>query len=1253
MPETPLFDKLRKTQTSLFEGMRRKQETARLIPTAEDEALEEDWTLPVVGAIGLAAMPVYGVAVGVATGVGALVGEVASVGAGKLAGQIDPRLELPTYLATGILHAATAEKWLFDAFTKAPRQLPKFWKKEFELATKKGILPKQFTDDYANIISKMDMGDTKAKEQLINIFKQEAYEEKIAKVGKHLEKLAKVTPPKVTESIEKVIKKLKKKRFLEDKDYQHLARIAKEDAVMEYTTKFAETRNNIINKVANEKWQAHEMKDVMETIIRDGGISPKYKFASPELAKEFFRRHPNLRVSKAVSANLVKIADDFGYANLNEMVSKIYHTPNSTIFKRRAATELAPEFKRIYNDEVLLRIAEKESDYLFKLHGKTTGFEEGRLLKQKHIEALRRAEDTLPAKLVIREVTSLKKAVSQLLKVIQKPVKDTAKLDRLREVYNSKLANYQAAVKVKTGLALINTRLKSALGMKGEYGEQLNNLLTPLFPKTKMIKGIPQQIRKPLKKLDESMFMFLSRKYNDEFSIGADILLKKYDAMLKTFPFQQRDFLTLTLKQAKDLDDFVRTFKFVAKNDLYVTIKADKMLVKTLAKTINRSAQTTVPKIKMFRAKLPETQLEALSKGKFGAVAATQRSTADLLNGGLAALKRIEPICYQLDGFKKFGPAWKSIYNKINIAFTSEEQLGQRIFGHYKKIFDTHTASHGKNPAKYWSATSGNLAGHDIPKEYAFFMHMNFSSLANREAMLKGLGVTSKTLSDFLEGALNKADLKLADDIFDFFDETFPMIAKVFKEKTGRTLQKTTDGRHFPILADMRYAKPSEVIDDFFLETSSELFQAKVTDTFVHLRKGGVKAVKLNFQSLTQHLTDMVHYSTHYTPINEVQRLTRNADFKSAVETTMGKHVYAQFDPWLQNLAKPSRTKIDSWIGRRRRNVTFANLAFIPKTAVKQTLSFLTAMPQIGYVNAITSLKEYITNPLHFSNAIKKADPSMANRARSWNRDLADITATFDIKSNKGGLLKMGFYMIHKVDDVTSSVVWLGAYKKGLKLYKGNGNMAVNYAAEVVRNTQPASAAKDIPRIMRSGEGWRATAMFYSYWSVYHNQVGTIVNKALSKHMTPSQVIGTLTWLAVAPAITQHLAGTAWDSLTGREQEEMNLKEIGKGSIGNTVGGVPLAREVVNSMAHGFDPRFSPMARILDDTVTVGNIPFKTFDPEKDLNKYDLYGAAKLASYFSLVPSRAMITAVEGALRLYEDETDDWSEVIDRPRYEK
>jgi hypothetical protein len=472
-------------------------------------------------------------------------------------------------------------------------------------------------------------------------------------------------------------------------------------------------------------------------------------------------------------------------------------------------------------------------------------------------------------------------------------------------------------------------------------------------------------------------------------------------------------------------------------------------------------------------------------------------------------------------------------------------------------------------------------------------------------------------------------------------------------KKTGVALPRPAGGRYFPILRDKNFSNISESIDDVFLDTSSDMFYAEVKKTFMQTRIGGVKAVKLDFRGLTQHLADVVHYATHWEALNDIQKLTRNNIFKNAVKSSMGEDIYKQFDPWLKNMARPSRTKIDTFMGKARRNVTYASLAFVPKIAVKQTLSFVTAMPEIGYRNATKAVFDCMRSPFEIRKAIVAASPEMANRAKTWNRDLIELMSEITDSNLKATLQKFGYAMIHRVDEMTASVVWKGAYDQGLNLFKGNGDLAVNHANRLVRKTQPASAAKDIPKIMRDGEGLRAISMFYSYWSVFHNQVGEVIAKGLSGNMSKTQVLGTLAWLTIAPAVAQQLAGAAWNTLTGREQEEEHAKEVAKGSALNAIGGLPILRDVGTSVFRGYDYQASPLLTVFKEGVDLAEAPFKMIDEDSELGGREAESAAKMISYLTIFPSKAFITSVEGALRLYEDETDDYSELIDKPPYER
>jgi len=929
---------------------------------------------------------------------------------------------------------------------------------------------------------------------------------------------------------------------------------------------------------------------------------------------------------------------------------------NPKIKKAAIEYQYREEFDRIYRDEILLRTQEKESEYLAKILGvdelvKKDIFTSNVKATMETFSSVKSIEN------VVKEVTSLRHTTRRLANIIKRQtakevtVKSTTKTQRLQNTYRSKMAEYRAALKIKNEVGLISKRLSRYLTkgkeMPNEYREQISNFLSPMFGK-------------PSVKLNETMWKFLQRKYNDEFSIGADILLKKYDDMLKSLPSRTHNFKGLTHAQAKDLDNFTKAFQFVGKNERIITYRTEQRFLEDIAKEIRTSALKGKPKLKVLHPRITGTQLEELSKGTKGAVGQFTKSTTDLADGFFAALKRMEPIVRQLDGFQEAGTAWKQIFNKVVMAEVSKERLGQKVFGKYREIFQAHRIANrmGRRPAKYWTATSGNLAGYKLNKETAVVIALNTGNTGNMKAMLQGLQVTEKEVMEFLNTALNKSDWKLVNDIWDTLDNLFPIMSKVYRDMTGLTLQKVK-GRYYPIIADRQYMDFREGFEDLFLEANRGRFMAAVEKGFTKTRVGGVKSIKATLRPLTQHLEDVVHMATHWKPVNEIQRLTKHDLFRQTVNEIMGKAIYNQFDPWLKNLARPNMTAypdilVEKTLGKARRNVTTVALGCVPKVGVKQTLSLITAIPEVGAKNTIASYAKFMTNPRRFLTAVNEASPEMMFRQKTWQRELAEMATKYSHKGNlKGGTANWYFKFIHLFDRITSSVVWHGAYIKGLDDMAGEANRAVNFANMVVRKTQPASAPKDLPYIMRAGEINRSITLFYSYYSVYHNQAMEIVQRGLAGNMSVPKVLSTLFFLAAAPTIAWHGAGAAWNALTGRDEGEFDTWEFSKAVGVNTLAGIPLARDLASATIMGYDYRLSPIEDIGVELADTGKALVKLTDEDKEFTKYDMISSFELAGYIFNLPSRQAITTVLAAQRLLDGETDDWSELLVRPAYKK
>lgn len=1266
------------------------------MPTAEQEALHEDYIPLMIPGIGVT-IGMQTVARGGSLLYGAARGTIASgLAAGaetyirpleEYAGEIHPYLKPIVGLTAGIGSAITIEALGTELLAKAlTKSAPKFWTKQLTALQREGIIEKEFIEDVKHILSRMDEGDTEAIQIMLNKLKAQTHDEVLSKASKKMKKIQEIKTPEVP-STEKVIKKLSKKKLLDDTDYQRLAEIAERDAIHEYQSEFTRLKTQIINK----QW---ELEKVANPKIKKAAIEYQYR----EEFDRIYRDEILLRIQEKESEYLAKILGlGKGAVTTEELLEEVMtDIPGKGISIR--AFELG---RKIHSGEVDLSVVKSAQktfavktgidkmeqatrgqffseaiEFAEILGGKIAGKAGKIKILQKlgelpkdftgeiitkpsvSIKAVTKAlSNTKSVGDVVREVTALRNTTRRLANIIKRQTTkevtaaSKAKMQRLQYTYRSKMAEYRAALKIKNEVGLISKRLSRYLTkgkeMPNEYREQISSFLSPMFDK-------------PSVKLNETMWKFLQRKYNDEFSIGADILLKKYDDMLKSLPSRTHSFKGLTHAQAKDLDDFTKAFQFVGKNERIITYRAEKRLLEEVSKEIYTSALKGKPKLKVLHPRITGTQLEELSKGTKGAVGQFMKSSADVADGFFAALKRMEPIVRQLDGFQEAGTAWKQIFNKAVMAEVSKEHLGQKVFSKYREIFQAHRIANrmGRQPAKYWTAISGNLAGYKLNKETAIVIALNTGNKGNMEAMLRGLQVTEGEVMKFLDTTLNKSDWKLVNNIWDTLDNLFPIMSKVYKDMTGLTLQRVK-GRYYPIIADRQYMDFREGFEDLFLEANRERFMAAVEKGFTKTRVGGVKSIKATLRPLTQHLEDVVHMATHWKPVNEIQRLTKHDLFKQAVNETMGKDIYKQFDPWLKNLARPNMTAypdilVEKTLGKARRNVTTVALGCVPKVGVKQTLSFITAIPEIGAKNAMASCAKFMTNPRRFLININEASPEMMFRQKTWQRELAEMATKYSHKGNlKGGTANWYFKFIHLFDRVTSSVVWHGAYIKGLDDMAGDANRAVNFANMIVRKTQPASAPKDLPYIMRAGEINRSITLFYSYYSVYHNQAMEIVQRGLAGNMSVPKVLSTLFFLAAAPTIAWHGAGAAWNVLTGRDEGEFDTWEFSKAVGVNTLAGIPLARDLASATVMGYDYRLSPIEDIGVELADTGKALAKLTDEDKEFTKYDMISSFELAGYIFNLPSRQAITTVLAAQRLLDDETDDWSELLVRPKYQK
>ena len=1246
-------------------------------PTPEEETLQEnygDYMLP--GVAGAAfrlskGLPFLGRVVH--SGTTALTTTAAELGLIKPleehAGRIHPLLKPVVGILGGVGSAVTIEalsnKWLINALT---RTQPKFWTNQLYATKDHASIPAKFFDERRHMLARRaDDGDEDAARILIKELYDEAHlnvktKTETALAEEEFQAVAKKIAP---ESEEKVFQKMVNKKHLDDSDYEELAKLAEVNSINEFTDDFAKIKRSIINERATLEWNEHPMKETVDHIVSRGGMSEKVvrdtlssKFTDMkinEIVARLEKRFPKLLV-KNPTEDFLSVVRELEVDDIAKTLDDISNAPGLARITRTKQGLFGDEFNRIYRDEIFIRAQEKLSRYLGKIVGggdiklpPPGKAREGFTILG---EAVKRVESSVPTGRVLEELVAVRKTVLDMANIIKRQTTNRLttinknKITKLRTEHAKKVRELKALHKIQRDTSRIHSRLKSVLqnsNMLGEYQEQVRNFLSPLFGG----RGI---------KLTENMFQFLRRKYDDELSFGAGFVADKYDKMLGSLGTRPFRFKDLSYTQIKDIDDFVKSFSRIARDNKTIQLDAGRAYLDALGSNIKATAETAVPKLSMFRVKPSMTHLQELAKGRESTIGKFMEATSDLANGYLASLKRIEPILRQLDGFTN-GLASKLIFEPIKQAEIMSHRLGDNVFDAYKTIFRTHQKGIIKGRrAAYWGKMH-NAAGIEANKEAAIVMALNSKNKYNTKIMSIDLDKTPKEIKEFVDSALNPTDWKLVDDILNHLDnDIWPIMQKIYKENTGLTLQKAPGGRYYPIRSRDLKLDDQAKLADIMLTTNPKKLSEELEKSMFKTRTGGTESIHYTLDPLMKHLRDVVHTSTHWKALNDAQRLIKNNNFKDAVESTMGPKVYAQFQPWLDHLARPTAINqadpgLERILRHIRAGVTIGVLGLSPSTALKQTLSLITAIPKIGAKNVMMATTRFALQPIKTLQSVTEASPQMAYRIKTWQREIAELANTINPKDigllNKG-VRNMFFKFIHITDRLTASMAWQAAYFDGLDKFSGNAHRAVDYADEIIRHTQPSSAAKDLPKIMRSGEGQRLITMFYSYFSVWHNQAAELINRGLAGNMSLPKVISTLMFISAAPIASWEVISAMGRGASDREDKGEPVDRILKGAGMMATSGLPVIRDVSAAALLGYDFKISPAADLGRALGDVGKGIVAAIDPDEEWEAKHSFAAMESVFYLTHMPSRQAVTFIKGAQRINEGQTDDWSELLIR-----
>lgn len=605
----------------------------------------------------------------------------------------------------------------------------------------------------------------------------------------------------------------------------------------------------------------------------------------------------------------------------------------------------------------------------------------------------------------------------------------------------------------------------------------------------------------------------------------------------------------------------------------------------------------------------------------------------------VAAHAKPEFIFEYLDGNQSMGPVWQALFKPIADAENAENKMTGEAMEKLTQIMEPfQEAQRGQWFAKKFyvpeigvSMTKGNMIA----------LALNWGNEGNREAVMNGYEWNQQQV-DAVLNRLTEAEWKMVQGIWDLVDSFWPQISQLQKDLVGVSPEKveatpvqtpygTLRGGYYPLKYDPRSSFLQFKRDEG--QNTEALFEnnfikpaTKKGHTIERVGSAG-QQVRLDMAVLGEHLYQVIHDVTHRKAIIDVDRLMSNVRVRKAIEGSAGREPYRQLRPWLQAVANDTRQPTLPWervISHMRGGATIVNMGWKFTTAIVQPLGYLQSVDQIGAKWAWKGLRDFYGNPAKMKKQIDfvfARSEAMKNRQRTFDRDVRDYARKLE-KAGKMDAIRQSFFWMTGMLDMSVSVpTWLGAYRKAMEgnvenVAKGDEAGAIDYADQAVRESQSSGAVKDLARIQRGNEAFRAFTMFYSYFSALFNLLRRRRQDLALGNINMPQFVASMATLWLAPAVLGELV-----AMRGPDDDEEWARWAAQQSILYPLQSMIGIRDVANAALTPFGFGASPAYDGLEQTARALQIPYKVASGE-EFERSDMKSIILATSYWGHLPGR-------------------------------
>ena len=580
-------------------------------------------------------------------------------------------------------------------------------------------------------------------------------------------------------------------------------------------------------------------------------------------------------------------------------------------------------------------------------------------------------------------------------------------------------------------------------------------------------------------------------------------------------------------------------------------------------------------------------------------------AVAGLINKGNLSLLKVETF------LRRLGPdAVKYIYNPISRAtqaFNERKEVSmRRLAKDVSSVYGKRELFNIRNKHMYDVGELRNLT-----KEQVIVLALNWGTERNRQRAMETAKVTEVEMEKAFQEILTDKDWEFIIRTWDHINSFFTERSKVQEELYGNPLKKeegitftiggrTIVGQYYPIVynPEVNASISDKEVEDIAktMVSSNAILGTGMSATKSRLDVVKDKSLLLDFDVISNAITESINHITMRKAVTDVNRLVANREFQNYIVEKFGMNSYQFLRTWVRDNWKDEAAKMDD-VGKilmfLKHNATMAIMAGRASVAIQNALNIPVAVYRIGAGNVIRAVNHagvgfYGHGTETYNNTrdfVMEQSIFMRERIQTLDKDLKkgltiqgkglriNDKNIGGYKFEKGAEIRdeinnMGFRLLTETDFALSIPVWKFAYdQKVAELQSKEGvstewinQQAIEAGDRAVRDIFGSGDVKDAASIQRSRNQWvQLFVPFYSYANTLYNIIAEswYISKDKGDWMPFARVL----WWGI---ISQAIGMTIYKAMTNGDDDdpESIAKSFAEEFVQQGTMGIPLVRDI-------------------------------------------------------------------------------------------